>query len=118
MAWKDYSLPHVMHDQYKRNTDSAYYKFGGDSYGFAQLSNHQHIYNSVVVAAFVLALPFWIFHLFLGWLVTGFNIILLSIVLSALDTYSTRKYRIRINVMKSIRWILNPNAHKEPRSYW
>ncbi len=115
MEWKKYSLPHVIYDQYKRNTDLNYNRWGGDYYFLAFLSDHEHIHHSVIIASFVLALPFWIFNFGVVLMVNGLNILLLGCILSALDTYSVRKYRIRQKVRKSIDWMLDPEAHKKRR---
>lgn len=116
-GWMKYCLPFVLVDQYLKNTDKKYSRFGGDSYFLAHLSNHDDIHNASVVAGFVLAIPYMILHPALIILGAGLNLIVLAMILSFLETYSTRKFIIRINAKKSINWILDPEAHKKRRPY-
>lgn len=115
MELKKYSLPHIIHDQYCKNTVKNYNgnRFTGESYFLAHLSNHEDIAEATGIASIILSVPFFFFlGFFFGMLsIIGINFIL-AVVLSTLDTYSTRKYRIRINLKTTMDRLLKKD-HKE-----
>lgn len=114
MEWRKYSLPHVMYDQYCSNTKKGYNgnRFGGDSYFLAHLSDHEDIATAVNIMSLLLSIPFYFMGFFYGlFSLVGIHFVIAS-VLSILDTYSTRKFRVRINFKKSIEWIYNKDPKK------
>jgi len=121
MEWRKYSLPHVVYDQYKTNTHKGYGSkvLNGDSIFLAHLSNHKDAPNAVVVWSLLWSIPVVLLtHPVMTLFAPGMILLATVTVLGALDTYSTIKWRVRLEAKNSINWILDPEAHTKRRSWW
>lgn len=114
MEWKKHSLPHVIHDQYCKNTKKNYQgnNFTGGSYFLARLSDHEDVVYAVYLASLILSVPFYFIGFLYGCFSLGGIHFAIVVTLSALDTYSTRKFRVRINFKNSLDWIYNKDPNK------
>lgn len=119
MEWRKYSLPHVIYDQYKSNTDNSYSRFSGGSYFLAHLSNHKDAPIATVIWSTLSCSPAILINPALVLFVFPLVFFTTVITLAILDTYSTIKYRVKLEAKKSIDWILDPEAHKKVRrGFW
>lgn len=109
MKWKKFSLPHVLYDLYCNNTKKNHNgnRFSGSSYFLAHVSNDGDLALSVALASLIISIP----ALFLCPIVIYPAIIIIVWlvmvgIISLMDTYSARKYRIRANMMKTVNCVL------------
>jgi len=107
MEWREYSLPHKIIEKYKHNNDLSVNKFSGDYYLLQGLSNQNGIAEATWIASLILATPFFLVHWVAALVMVGVILLSLAIIISLIDTYCTRKYRVRINMKKSLDYIFS-----------
>jgi len=114
MNFKKYSLWHVIKDQYGENTKKNYNDnvFTGDSIFLAHVSNKSGIADVVFITALLLSIPFYFISLTVGLVALLAIHVAIVVSLSLTDTHSTRKYRVRINLKKTIDWVFNKDPKK------